>query len=287
MADFDEGLAIGLVLGRRKKSSAPEVYDDIFHDIIKNTRYLAEFAIGESEYSFRYGVWRSDTWEWGHPEIAEQYFNYTLGTDSMGEHAAICQLWKYSTQSSGTFRTVTVVFKNGFPLYANVETGYVNVCEDYNVYSIAAEKDSEGWPTKERCVFYKSIGNIKITDISASGQSGCSPIFSGITDSTTGEKVYFWSGQFIGAPGIKISFSYDSYDAYSAGEGQNPKIEKTGTYSSDRTMSGGYYDIVPNNRVLGTFSDMADATELIGEFQSVTHAVFDAYGIPYAPPVVI
>ena len=58
MSDFDEGLAVGLAIGRKKFSGS--MSDPIFHDIIDNSETIMTVPVDDT-YTFTLNFWVSGT----------------------------------------------------------------------------------------------------------------------------------------------------------------------------------------------------------------------------------
>ena len=121
MADFDEGLAIGFLLGKKKGGGGIVYRNDIFEDMVNNTTYLSEYKLSDT-YTFKFGAWVSDV-DGGRflgnvNGNGYGYYNMSelVNPDDMSGDVRHGQIPYY--EKTPDVVPSAFVFKNGSPLYA-------------------------------------------------------------------------------------------------------------------------------------------------------------------------
>lgn len=134
MQDFEEGFAIGYLLGKKKYSKAgsadAEHYDPIFHDILENSEAFCTVIV-DDVYKFTFNLWVSHRGDVAYGK-RHNYGNYTaVETEGVG-YSQSPILYTYFVH------TVKILWKNDQPMYAVMQEhdsmpyssiGYVDVHE--------------------------------------------------------------------------------------------------------------------------------------------------------------
>ena len=116
MADFDEGLAIGLVLGRKKGGGGNR--SDVFHDILDNSEAWIEARI-DSKFKYTASLWYTERFEL----YDSGYLNYVNGFDS--DNTTVYEMLPIECRKN-VYCTL-VAWENNVPLFAKIY--------DWNSYS--------------------------------------------------------------------------------------------------------------------------------------------------------
>ena len=135
MSDFEEGMAVGIILGRKKFSGgSTTTRNSIFHDILDNSDVVAIIPI-YGDYKLTVNLWETDR-----ADVYEPSF-YTYYCSAMqSEDDGYCQNYYYSR-----FRVVHMVFiawNGDTPLYAQLSGDFQSFMQDYRTVDVRSSNDT-------------------------------------------------------------------------------------------------------------------------------------------------
>lgn len=270
MASFDEGLAVGLLLGRKKGGGGTVYRDDIFHDIINNTTYLSGAEVSAGSYTVKVGVWVSPQKYGRFVGCYEDYFEMNPGyaeLSPIGSGDVRLNIALYPVKSIAV--PVFVVFKDGSPIYAVVnKDSSVKVEFDRTVRGYNCKVDE--YATKE--FFYNEKNDYRIESIQGGGSLQI------VVDG--------YSPSIEGNCGYAVSYSYQPYSIVTDGSAYNVpvKLEKNGDRVTDgKTISFSVsYSTFSQATGKPIFSDM-DSAGILEEHQGLFNACLRSAGFTTYP----
>ena len=269
MSDFDEGLAVGLLLGR-KKGGGTVYRDNVFHDIIENTTYLsgAELQLNDT-YSIKMGAW-----------FSPQKYGRMLGYSSCGlQNPSGTDTTTGTTLYNGiVFPSYNidvafafVIFKNNTPIYAVVDTDNgIRFEREFSVDTIFDPDDV----SKYRMYYYIPKDDYLIENIQGGGGIG-------VTASSGQQK----SISIGGGGQMVVTYSYQRYSLIDESIFP-PRVVKSGdrvTETKSATTNDGIR-IFPCDEPV--FTDLG-TDELWAEVRNLYMACYEKLGLPTYPVEII
>ena len=285
MSDFDEGLAAGLAIGKKKwKNSGTGKQSSVYHDILENIVPIIEHYDLGGGFTWTIGEWLSDIGMGGRYEL---YGNGVMSSISgvNTEEKSIMQL--------NTFRReiylAGIVYKDNEPLYAAVinEAPDYDASDTWSTWGIIADNEKNTY----RSVIYKDQGDYRIDSITDISYTMFEPTLSKTTVSSddggksemiTGFRMYYQTDLT-----YKRTKSWQKYSASSPDNFSEPTVKKSGERASQTSVySLSSYWLYPFPRLFGGFSDL-DNNTLFRYFQELSYAILEKAGAKTQPLKII